>query len=249
MKNFLIDVEFGGLGDHLFYSPIPRLLKEKHGNGARVYLSSSSKFRNWQIYGLIWANNPYLDGIRNKSELSFEEQLEIQIVPNAHVSQHILARYSLDFSHEVDPEIHFDLPSISSPHDYLIDLNYSSYTGLLESDILRILEKISTKYIFINPEPKIKKLITEYEHLQTTSLFEYASLIQKSKRFICLTSGGATLARALGVSAYVYTEPQYPQMFKHKENRHILIGEKNIYRRLVRYYLWEKNIKRRLNDP
>jgi len=248
MRNFLINVDFGGLGDHLFYSPIPRLLKEKYGNGARVYLCSSSHFRNWQTYELVWKNNPYLDGVRDRFELSFEEQLKIQIDPNAHISQHILARYSLNFSHEIDPEIYFNLPSVSSSHKYLIDLNFSSYTGLFESDIFRILKNIGREWTFINPDSRLKKLITENEIIQTTSLFEYASLIQKSKRFICLTSGGATLARALGVAAYVYTEPYYPQMFKHEKNHHISIGKRNIYRKLVRYYLMEKNIKRRLND-
>jgi hypothetical protein len=248
MRNFLIDVKYGGLGDHLFYSPVPRLLKLKYGSSCRVYLSSEAVFRNSETYELVWANNPHLDGIKGPSDLNFEELAKKVSTDGLHVSQIILANYSLDYSEEIDPEIYYEVPSRPGFPKKLIDLNYSSYTGLLDSDILRIVEEVKGDYYFINPSSKIRGAIPDINAVQTSSLFEYASLLKNSACFFCLTSGGAVLARALGKVANVYIEPNYPKTFMYARNNHIKIADSSPYRRLVSSYLWERNLRRRVYD-
>lgn len=58
-------MEYGGLGDHLFYSALPRLLKER-GLANEVYISDQSNFRNSAIFDLIWKGNPHLNGISSE---------------------------------------------------------------------------------------------------------------------------------------------------------------------------------------
>ena len=65
VKKVIFRVEYGGLGDHLFYSALPRLLKENK-LADQVYIASNSNFRNPQIFDLVWKNNPHLDGISDE---------------------------------------------------------------------------------------------------------------------------------------------------------------------------------------
>ena len=41
----IIEIKYGGLGDHLFFSPIPRLSKKQFPN-TKVYISEHSEYRN-----------------------------------------------------------------------------------------------------------------------------------------------------------------------------------------------------------
>ena len=60
---YIIQVRYGGLGDHLFFSHIPRIVKEF---GHKIYLSTLSEFRNFDYLNFIWMTNPYLDGTINE---------------------------------------------------------------------------------------------------------------------------------------------------------------------------------------
>jgi len=60
-SHFVIEVKYGGLGDHLFYSHLPRIAKQT-GKYDRVYVSNHSTFRNPEYRKLIWECNPYVDG-------------------------------------------------------------------------------------------------------------------------------------------------------------------------------------------
>lgn len=245
MKNFLLNIEYGGLGDHLFYSPLPRLLKQEHGDDCKVYLSSKSYVRNQETFEFVWERNPFLDGLKDPDSLNFEKLRPVNLSENYHVIQEVLAWYSLDHSVEVEPEVYCDPEVETGSPERIVDLNYSSYTGLLDSDLLRIAKKLRGDYFFVNPSEIIMKVIPPEMVVRTSSLFHYAGLIKNAKQFFCLTSGGATLARALGIVANVFIEPNYPRRFMHSNNNHIRIAKPNIYRGLVCNYLWRKNIKRR----
>lgn len=55
---FIVRFEYGGLGDHLVWSGIPKLVYEKYG--VKMGISKSSKFRNGGIYDFVWKDNPYV---------------------------------------------------------------------------------------------------------------------------------------------------------------------------------------------
>jgi len=244
MQSFLINIEYGGLGDHLFYSPVPRLIKAQYGVQSRIYLSSRSYFRNWQTYDLVWSRNPYLDGIVDSAESISRNQVLNSGYGN--VMQKILESYGLDVSCEPEPEIYYDIPIHPNAPRLIVDLNYQSYTGLLTSDILQIANSFPEDFVFLNPSKLIAQIFPSKRFYHTQSLYEYASVIKSSESFFCLTSGGATLARALNIRANVFAVYSYPKFFTHKMNNYIHIGsEADVKRKFVTSYLWRENIMRR----
>ena len=61
-----IDLRYGGLGDQLFWSHIPRIAKDRTNKGGgydKVYVRLHSPSRDAQYIKLIWESNPYVDGV------------------------------------------------------------------------------------------------------------------------------------------------------------------------------------------
>ena len=54
---FIVRFEYGGLGDQLIWSSIPKLVYKKYG--VKMGISQFSNFRNRGIYDFVWKNNPY----------------------------------------------------------------------------------------------------------------------------------------------------------------------------------------------
>src|SRR5437899_452423 len=61
MGSLILQIKYGGLGDHLFYSHIPRLAKDL-GMYDRVFISNRSEFRHSDYRKYVWELNPYVDG-------------------------------------------------------------------------------------------------------------------------------------------------------------------------------------------
>ena len=60
-RRLILQIKFGGLGDHLFYSHLPRIAKQS-GECTGVYISNHSSFRSPEYKELIWKLNPFVDG-------------------------------------------------------------------------------------------------------------------------------------------------------------------------------------------
>lgn len=245
MKEVILFVEYGGLGDHLFFSPLPRLLKTK-GIADKVFLSRKSPFRSQQIYDLVWKNNPYFDGMSDKDPSP-------KILPNSKIDKVInliASSYEIiDIDSEISPEIYgltIDPNSPSRKGNY-IDLNYVSFVGAIS-----ILDKIKLlfrykEFVVINPAWYLIPFVLR-RFIRTISLLDYLSLIRNSSNFVCLASGGATLAAAVGKSAVVYYGYGQPSIFHHKSNTNIMMGSKNWFRiNLCRILFKYNEIKKNFN--
>jgi len=57
-KQLVIQIPFGGLGDHLAYSSLPELLWEQ--KGIKTFISNKSVFRSKAICDFVWGLNPYV---------------------------------------------------------------------------------------------------------------------------------------------------------------------------------------------
>jgi len=195
MTNFenelILNIQFGGLGDNLFLSPIPRLFKEKYPNG-KVYLSSHSKFRSSQIKEIVWDMNPYVDGISSKSGIIPQYGL-------GPLKLNILSQLAHSLNVETDinlePEIYYKPELIEAFSDKtLIDLNYTSFVGSFSKTRILNLLKNEPKITLINPPKWSSGLGVS---ITTESLKHYIDLIYSCQKFICFTSGGATLAASI----------------------------------------------------
>lgn len=239
MRKYVFAVEYGGLGDHLFYSPLPRLLKER-GLADEVYLSSKSRVRSQQTIDLVWKTNPFLDGITDEPVTVFERA---QPIVNKVINLE-MAKHGVVVNEELQPEI---FQSIETDPKYsgkkFIDLNYISYVGgLTPLDEINIVRKVPDAWL-VNPKWYLQSLVGS-RYVRTSSLLDFASLIASAEEFICLTSGGATLAAALNRRATVYFGYGHNPINRHSSNNNVQLGGDGVFRRKVGEYLKERNLKR-----
>lgn len=240
-KKVIFKVEYGGLGDHLFYSALPRLLKEQ-GLADEVYISDQSNFRNPAIFDLIWKANPHLDGVSSEA---LTPLVEIADTKEHKIVNIIFERFGLYSEKEFPVEIYQDLELPKVLGGKYIDLNYVSFIGAFSW-----MDKISVyrrypDHAMINPDKLSSLLFPSRKKIFTKSLQEYASLIASSSDFVTLASGGATLAAALNRSSTIYYGHGQSKVFHHGMHRYIRAGGASLLRRrLSRFY--EKRNARRL---
>ena len=198
-ETFVIKIKHGGLGDHLFYSHLPRIAKES-GGFKRVLISNLSEYRHLDYKRLIWEANPFVDGFTDE-DAPFPGFNSVPAGTN--LLDHIMILRGLDDGKRFhEPELHFQPERIDSLAGKTVyDPNYVSDVGSLESEHVEryfARKKIVPDFMM---QPRVKgATVRRYGDLiQTKNLEHYCSVIASAKRFICLTSGGATLAAALGV--------------------------------------------------
>ena len=236
MRTYVFKVEYGGLGDHLFYSPLPRLIKE-YGIAEKVYISNQSNFRSAETYDLVWKTNPYLDG-RTDNDVT----LTTGVAPSVNKIINIaLAQHGINLKEEVNPEIYLsDAVMDQYAQNHYIDFNYTSYTGAFTLfDALKIL-KHNPSAIIVNPSAHLL-VCARNNHVRTTSLSHYATLIKSAASFSALASGGATLSLAMGRPCTMYYGYGHNEIFRHSANLNIRIGNDQIIRKVISRLLIEKN--------
>lgn len=206
---FVIRIPYSGLGDQLFFSPIPDLIKLSFPS-SKVLVLLERGTRNSSITDLIWNTNPNVDEICYESNEQWPLP-RIKVVSN----DNLLARNAKSLGLACEPNL---LPkiytSIEIDKNYVnktvVDLNYISFVGAISRKKLIKLFCDPNIY-FVNRPDWIKT----GKNVVPKSLFHYASIIKSSKEFHCLTSGGATLAAALGKPAKCYFGKGQDKMFHH----------------------------------
>ena len=127
MKTLIISIQKGGLGDHLFYSHLPRIAKQ-YGGYNQVYISNDSIFRNPDTKKLVWELNPYLDGFTNEAGVFYFSE---NILEGQNLLDHLMLAYGLDdHKRNHEPEIYYKPKLVEAfIHKTIYDPNYISYTG------------------------------------------------------------------------------------------------------------------------
>lgn len=224
----VITSNYSGLGDHLFLSHLPRIAKE-YGNYSKVYVSLDNKFRSKEIKELVWDKNPYVDGFAAQ-----EQSLNRKIKPadGSNLLDLIMLAYDLDDGlrfHE--PEI-YCMPNFRAElaDTVVYDPNYISFVGALSQAAINNI---------INNEPgNLVQLpirvrgypVPDVPTITSSSLLDYCSIIKSAKKFICLSSGSATLAAALRVPSWVFYGNGQNKIFHHsKMHTYIDVGDYTVY--------------------
>ena len=218
MNKLIIQIKYGGLGDHLFFSHIPRIAKES--GVKRVFISNASDYRDREYKTIIWAHNPYVDGFTNESGMDFKK-LEEKVL-SFHGNMNLLDRNMLalgldDGKRWHEPELYLKKyqTNMAIKGMSLYDGNFISGPGAIQSippmtDFQ--MEKRGTW--FGNGSTSIR----------SKTIYEYIDMILSCSRFSCVTSGQATLAAALGVKATCYYGEGQSKIFHHsKLHRYIKI--------------------------
>ena len=222
MDTFVIIVKYGGLGDHLIVSDLPRIANEC-GGARRVLISNLSEYRHSDYRRLMWEANPYVDGCCD-DDAPYPPPGDIPAGMN--LLDHIMMFRGLDDRKRYhEPELFFR----PERNDLLI--NATVYDPHVISNAGDITSSHVEKYVrknrmfiecMLNPREKCIPVKRYGQLLKTHNLEEYCSVIVSARRFICLTSGGATLAAALAQPAICLYGLGVSQLFHHSRlNRYV----------------------------
>jgi len=198
LKTLIISIQKGGLGDHLFYSHLPRIAKQ-YGGYNQVYISNDSIFRNPDTKKLVWELNPYLDGFTNEAGIFYFSE---NIQAGQNLLDHLMLAYGLDdHKRNHEPEIYYKPKLVEAfIHKTIYDPNFISYTGDIKYS--KTIQNWFT-HAGIEPDAQMKVLggraieIDCSNRASTPDLFTFCDLLYSAKAIYCLSTGTGTLAAAL----------------------------------------------------
>ena len=225
-KKLIIEIRKGGLGDHLFYSHLPRIAKET-GAFDSVYISNHSFFRNEDYKKLIWESNPFLDGFTEDRGI-FHFSTYVNDTQN--LLDTLMLMYGLEDNIRMhNPEIYYQpiiKPKLKGV--LLYDPNFVSYTGDLKSAQL-IETWFTQKNINIDFQMSVlgkRNLLLNKKHLLTAKdIFDFCSILVSVEKIFCLNTGTAALASALGLKCNVFYGKGLDNGYMHsKSNNYIYLG-------------------------
>jgi hypothetical protein len=235
MKELIIQINHGGLGDHLFHSHLPKLAKTI-GGYQKFYVSNQSQLRNSQISDLVWSLNPYFDGFTDKPGKS----LCASEIKDGNLLDSLMLQLNMDDGQRMhEPEIFYkpkNIPSIKE--ESVFDPNYVSFVGyVFPHHVKKILhEKDINCTLSYRPMGKSLPLAGISNFIERGMLTEYCDIISSSKNFICYTSGSATLASALGKKSIVFYGAGQNKIFHHSKLHEYICGTPLIASGFINFY-------------
>jgi len=214
-KILVIELPYGGLGDHLFYSRLPRIAKEKYTYD-KVFISRLSKIRRKEHYKIIWGLNPFVDG-----ECYSHGKKIRDILPEAdsplktakksgkNILDLIKIEYELDdFQRFDNPEIFYKPKLIEKYKDktifdpnFVSDLHHQEELVKIKKYFLE--NNITVDYQF-PAKKKLEILNICNDFIYDKDFYEYIDIIFSCKKFYCFASGSAVISVAIGKSANVF---------------------------------------------
>tara|TARA_B100000212_G_C27298629_1_gene500525 strand:+ start:297 stop:1031 length:735 start_codon:yes stop_codon:yes gene_type:complete len=197
---------WGGLGDNLQYTTLPKLFSEK---GIDFFLSQSNTYRNSEIYDFCWAKNPYVKGTSNHvANIGACAPDNPKGVADNVVSAAEMRHGFSGFGRY--PEIYYDAKTLSQYKDKTI-VDLSAHTLLknhvgefYDADKLFSLveEHIPSDSLFVSLKNVNNLSLSggfsfEENELEVENIFDYANIINSAKSYFCLYSGGNSMAAAV----------------------------------------------------
>ena len=225
-KKLIIEIRKGGLGDHLFYSHLPRIAKET-GAFDSVYISNHSFFRNEDYKKLIWESNPFVDGFtEDRGVFHFSTFFN----DTQNLLDTLMLLYGLEDNIRMhNPEIYFK-PEVKAELKgaILYDPNFVSYTGDLKSSEL-IKNWFDQKNISVDFQMAVigkrKLTLKNQQVLIANDIFDFCSILISVEKIFCLNTGTAVLATALELNCNVFYGKGLDKGYMHsKSNNYIYLG-------------------------
>ena len=218
---FVIKVAYGGLGDHLFLSHLPRIAKTT-GAFSKVLVSSQSEYRNPAYRHLVWELNPYVDGFTDEDA----PLADIRALPAGHnLLDMIMLQRNLDDGQRFhEPEIYYK-PRVNAEFSNLCvyDPNFISYVGEIDGrQVTKFLRRQAGPVAQLRLRERSIPAALPVPVLETKSIYDYCDLIHSCGTFVCLASGGATLAAAVGRPALVLFGRGQKREFHHSKRHRYL---------------------------
>lgn len=205
MNDVILSAYHGGLGDNLQFSTLPEEFFKQQGR--ETYIWSRSKFRNPEIYDLVWGTNPYIKGIKD-GEWNAGDTPEIgyrRVADNFISNWEVL--HGLQGVNKC-PKIYYQPEKIDQFENvFIVDLSAISLIG--NDKVIDLYNAIKRQYnnvTFLKIEFKNK--INHHGHhvvydpdvdgiIEIENIFAYTNIIYSSRGLISMLSGQSHLASAV----------------------------------------------------
>lgn len=207
-RKLILEITAPGLGDHLFFSPIPRLAK-KYNVYDEIYISDFSNFsRNEGIYKkIIWEANPYIDGFLSDRGI-IPPPIDYIKIKDFNIIDNYLNYFGIPAGKNNLPELYHQFNFIKKLEDKNIyDPNCISYwvADNLNKDI--ILNFFNKNNITIYAQFPIKYngiLLPDIPVIDYKNNFiNWCDCVFSCKNFYCMFSGSSNLRAAMKKPANV----------------------------------------------
>ena len=239
-SRLVIEIPYGGFGDHLFHSHLPRIAKET-GKYEQVFFSTRSLIRKQDHLELVWRMNPYVDGFVDESGTSCELKsivAEAMKRRDVNLLDLVMFAYGLDDGRRWhDPELYYKPNVIPEYQVKIFDPNHFTYIGDFdERDLYSYLKKHNVKFDAVMKLLGNKALYRpDKSHLviDAPSVFEFCDVLYSAKEIYCFTSGTATLASALGKKAIVFYGAKLDRGFHHSKLHEYVFVDKTNWHKFV----------------
>jgi hypothetical protein len=232
-NELILEIKYGGLGDHLFYSALPEKLISL-GKFKKIYISTKSQYRFPGIKELVWGGvgdggNPYISGFIDKKGWTHSG-----IRPEAGNFTDGINHFFKTQDYEVSgssPKIYYRPKFINYYRNkILVDLNVFSNGDLPDPIKIKnylIKHKIPDLLFVKGRISKSLLKLMDQKNLQFVNLprklEDYCDLVWSCRKFICLYSGGNSLAPALNKKAFVLCKFYDPAQ-SYKLNKYIILN-------------------------
>lgn len=234
-KRLVIQVVYGGLGDHLVYSALPELLwKQKK---IKVFVSTKSIFRNQEIWDFVWGQNPFVAATQEHGWF-IHHPLEI-IQQCRTINEYVMRLFELEG--ETTPQLYYvpsHIPELCG--QAVVDCSCCSSgkaNGYFESQFytayLNYLEQYVGKFVLLTYprlkfrsrlEMQIQKRFSPFTH-SVNSLKDLSNVLHSASRRYLLYSGSASVAAAYRLPSTVLCNRKSSLQFQYDINTYIdLLG-------------------------
>jgi hypothetical protein len=199
-KDIIIYQPWGGLGDNLQFSTLPRLYSDM---GYNVYISSKNAYRNPEIYDLVWKLNPYVKGISN-SPPNAGSCINFRVYQPENCMKNMELSHNLTNGNTKYPEIYYKPKHIEELNNVII-YDITSISSSYSNEFI-----ISTFSSVFNKHPELKRKLVVFKNIKNrdvnlfndeiieiNNIFEYCDIISSCKVFVSLFSGCSVLSSAI----------------------------------------------------
>ena len=230
MKKTILNLDvWGGLGDNLQVSTIPRRFYEKFGyNG--VYISNSVPWRNDEIKKIVWDNNPYVAGFTNKKGINIADAGLIRYDGTTRWISNMEKIYGFEAPYSKTPEIYFTFKNTDDfnvSDKIIVDLTSSNENNTMDKPYHR--QKMKNYFDNLDQQVTVvkfnnlknNKTFIDYtseiinkpvEYIEINNIEEYCEVIHKCKKYICSFSGNHCLAASIRTDLTCFAPEQYYNM-------------------------------------
>lgn len=205
MDEIIISQNWGGLGDNLQFSTLPESF---FNMGKKVFISSSNKCRNEEIFELVWRSNPFISGISNLPENAGQcLESEYMNLSNIPYFMHRWERAHGLPAKNLFPKIYRSHKVIDEIRDkFIIDLSSTTTNYPMEIIVdfikkFQLLHMVNVKdllqVVFKKNVSKNTLRISGIDDILVDDIFHYCDIIHSAKAICTVFSGGCVLASSI----------------------------------------------------